>query len=96
VKCRYCAAPATSRDHIIPKEWGGRDRLWWDDTETVRNVAPSCVPCNRLRGECGHCVGAMAAMTRLPPWRRDAAMPAMRQAAKAIARPRWLWWEVSA
>ena len=41
--CHYCkAAPATTRDHIVPKAKGGPSR-WW-------NLVPSCQPCNLQKG----------------------------------------------
>lgn len=91
--CAYCHAPADSRDHIIPREWGGMDTLWWDESGEVRNVKPACVKCNQLRARCGHCVGAMAAVRRLPPYRLDAAVATTDKMRAAIPRPRWLWWE---
>ncbi len=41
-RCAYCGGTAESLDHILPKVKGGL---------TVRsNLAPSCLPCNRLKG----------------------------------------------
>ena len=40
--CHYChVAPATTRDHIVPKAKRGSD-AWF-------NLAPSCEPCNRRK-----------------------------------------------
>lgn len=59
--CAYCRRPMTrrpnerlsrSRDHVLPREWGGRDR--WDNYRVV------CRDCNSFRAQAGHCVGVMA------------------------------------
>jgi len=41
-RCRYCGAPATHVDHLVPVVKGGRDH------ET--NLAASCVTCNLEKG----------------------------------------------
>lgn len=41
--CQYCAAPATSIDHVIPKSRGGPHT--WD------NVVSACTRCNRLKAD---------------------------------------------
>ena len=37
-----CGRPATTADHVIPLAHGGDNSLW--------NLMPSCMPCNRSRG----------------------------------------------
>lgn len=52
---RYDHPHRMSRDHILPREWGGAllGRI-------ARNTRWCCQECNRDRASCGHCVGAMA------------------------------------
>lgn len=92
--CRFCGRrqPMT-RDHIIPRAWGGSDRLWHPDGP--QNIRMICQDCNHLRGQVGHCVGAMAALRALPLGLRMRTLPTLATLAGKIARPRWLWWEVS-
>jgi 5-methylcytosine-specific restriction endonuclease McrA len=39
--CRYCGAPATHADHVVPQARGG--------THTRHNLVPACGPCNRQK-----------------------------------------------
>ena len=41
-RCAYCGDAAQSLDHIHPKVKGG--------LTVARNLAPACLPCNRLKG----------------------------------------------
>lgn len=41
--CRYCGAPATEVDHVLPRAQGGLTML--------PNLAASCRPCNRSKGD---------------------------------------------
>lgn len=41
--CAYCAAPATTVDHVHPRAKGGRDS--WD------NVVAACASCNNRKGD---------------------------------------------
>lgn len=41
-RCAYCGEPAESLDHVHPKVKGG--------LTVARNLAPACLPCNRLKG----------------------------------------------
>lgn len=50
--CVYCGDRATTRDHIIPKSSGG--------TDSKRNGAPACHPCNNAKGSV-HVRGIVAA-----------------------------------
>jgi hypothetical protein len=55
--CHYCAAEATTRDHVVPDSVGGA-RLWW-------NLVPACEPCNLAKADrqsctCLFCLRAMA------------------------------------
>lgn len=52
--CHYCqVAPATTRDHIVPKALGGVGATW--------NLVPSCQKCNQIKShdvptcECEKC-----------------------------------------
>lgn len=82
--CHYCGAPATTRDHIVPKALGG--------TNARVNIAPACEPCNTAKGQqwpevmhkgtgvkCSHCVAAIAHFQRIKPRvkgeRRDLVFP---------------------
>lgn len=60
VPCVYCRQAANTRDHILPKAWGGA--AMWLDHNRVWNTVPACFACNQLRAICGHCPGAMAAL----------------------------------
>jgi 5-methylcytosine-specific restriction endonuclease McrA len=40
--CRWCGAPATHADHLVPVSKGGPD--------TLANVVASCATCNQRRG----------------------------------------------
>ena len=59
-RCPYCGSlmggygqpHSRSRDHIVPRAWGGPNR-----SDNIRIV---CARCNLLRGEAGHCIGALA------------------------------------
>ena len=57
-ECHYCRAPATSRDHIVPRALGGSNQPW--------NLVPSCVRCNSEKGSseptcrCEKCSQAVA------------------------------------
>lgn len=90
--CPYCRlfVDRLTRDHIIPRAWGGTDRLWWD--RSISNVRMCCERCNSLRGELGHCVGAMAAIRTIPTPHRHTAARETRAIAKTIPAPLWLWW----
>lgn len=46
-----------TRDHVLPKCWGGTDLLHGD----TKNTKDACSRCNGLRAKAGHCVGALAA-----------------------------------
>ena len=60
--CFVCGNPydaqerRLSRDHILPRHWGGQDLLYGD----VRNLRDMCRHCNTWRGIFGHCLGALA------------------------------------
>ena len=41
--CAYCGGPQTSWDHVVPLCRGGAN--------TVANLVPSCLPCNRFKGK---------------------------------------------
>jgi 5-methylcytosine-specific restriction endonuclease McrA len=41
-RCRYCGAPATTVDHVVPRSRGGSD----DPT----NLVAACARCNRAKG----------------------------------------------
>lgn len=43
--CVYCAAPATTRDHVVPLARGG--------TDSIENIAPACLSCNARKGSHG-------------------------------------------
>jgi hypothetical protein len=49
-----------SRDHILPREWGGRDWMWKGEDGATRNIRTMCAGCNSKLATSGHCVGAMA------------------------------------
>lgn len=110
--CPHCHVPISgrrragmrlaTRDHIIPKAWGGGDILWWSRSlgpeDLVRNTRIICEQCNSLRAICGHCIGAMACVMtvarveqRQP--RKIAKQWGMQRVANLIGRPAWLWWE---
>lgn len=40
--CHYCSAPATTRDHIVPRSKGGKNVGW--------NIVPACRKCNGTKG----------------------------------------------
>lgn len=40
--CVYCLGPATTKEHILPRSYGGSNE--WS------NLAPCCHTCNKLRG----------------------------------------------
>ncbi len=46
-----------SRDHIIPRAWGGQEYM-----NGLSNLRVMCQECNSLRAMCGHCLGALAAL----------------------------------
>lgn len=57
--CHYCGAPkANTRDHIVPRAWGGPDEGF--------NIVPACGPCNTRKADslptcpCEKCLAAMA------------------------------------
>lgn len=90
-RCSYCPRDANTVDHIIPKAWAGRRVMEYDPA--VSNLKPACEQCNRLRADCGHCPGAMAALRAMPLRYRPHYLRSMRRAAKQIIPPRWLWWQ---
>lgn len=49
-----------SRDHILPREWGGRDVMWPGADGASRNIRVMCASCNSRLATSGHCIGAMA------------------------------------
>ena len=69
-RCPYCRRAMNqpndltsrkSRDHILPRTWGGRDKMWPDEQGGFStNVRTMCAQCNSHRAHVGHCVGAMA------------------------------------
>lgn len=63
-----------TRDHIMPRDWGGNDHL--------DNLRPCCRRCNENRARCGHCVGALACVLVV------AEGPGSSQSARQIIR-RW-------
>lgn len=91
-KCPYCGlfAEKLTRDHIIPRAWGGTNRIHYD--VPISNIRMCCQPCNSLRGAVGHCVGAMAAIRMIPGHMRSDAGRQMTVVARSIEPPRWLWW----
>ncbi|MGV8970557.1 MAG: HNH endonuclease [Microbacteriaceae bacterium] len=42
-RCGYCAAPASTIDHVIPRSRGGKD--------TWENLVACCLKCNNLKGD---------------------------------------------
>jgi hypothetical protein len=40
-RCRYCGAPATTKDHVLPRTHGGKQD---------RNIVLACAKCNRRKG----------------------------------------------
>lgn len=42
-KCIYCGEEATTKDHIIPRSWGG--------SNDKSNLVPACKLCNTTRGD---------------------------------------------
>lgn len=61
-ECHYCGAPATTRDHIVPRFLLPRlDVASWF---RQLNIVPACSPCNHLKGHrrshcsCDHCTAA--------------------------------------
>lgn len=60
--CPYCKNPMSpsrkpaqqsrTRDHILPREWGG--------TDAADNIRKVCTTCNGLRALAAHCVGVLA------------------------------------
>jgi 5-methylcytosine-specific restriction endonuclease McrA len=42
-RCGYCAGPASTIDHIVPRSRGGRN--------TWRNTVAACEPCNQRKGD---------------------------------------------
>lgn len=59
VPCAYCGAPATTRDHILPRSRGSIPY------GMARNLRPACEPCNQRRARFWHCpamFGCLAAI----------------------------------
>lgn len=54
--CAYCAAPGTTRDHILPRAWMPRDY----QSDSIANIRPACQRCNNLRGLLFHCPAMLA------------------------------------
>lgn len=56
--CHYCDAPATDREHIVPRALRGKNAVW--------NIVPSCRSCNSKKGSawptctCDICVSAQS------------------------------------
>ena len=84
--CHYCHAPGLTRDHIVPRAWGGLDRAW--------NVVPACRACNGHKAAswptcqcpaCAHAVSRWGAGERV----------AMSRAVRAIVRRRKGVWRVT-
>lgn len=44
-----------SKDHILPREWGGRELH-----NIANNIRWCCQTCNNHRAAAGHCLGALA------------------------------------
>ena len=76
VFCPYCKRPMTSgkkvnnptrasRDHILPRQWGGLDS--WGTEHAPRNLRWCCQECNNLRAAVGHCIGALACLATVTP-----------------------------
>ncbi|PZG16484.1 HNH endonuclease [Micromonospora craterilacus] len=42
-RCGYCAGPAATVDHILPRSRGGKN--------TWRNTVSACAPCNQAKGD---------------------------------------------
>lgn len=58
--CHYCAAPATTQDHIWPRSKNGPDAAW--------NKVPACSSCNSAKSDreptC-RCIRCRAAIARV-------------------------------
>lgn len=75
--CHYCSAPASTRDHIVPRFLVPRLDVptWFRQL----NIVPACAPCNHLKGhrrarcECSHCTAAWSEYFKF-----DWALPAER------------------
>lgn len=79
--CVYCSRPMVggakgshnthvrrySRDHIFPVEWG-----LVPDPDAI-NIRICCQECNSLRGNVGHCIGAMACVMAVARTERQGA-----------------------
>lgn len=91
-KCDFCGllVERLTRDHIIPKAWGGSEKLYYPDP--VTNIRLMCEPCNILRGRVGHCIGAMAAVRMIPGHIDADECKPVREAARNIVKPFWRWW----
>lgn len=42
-RCSYCGEPATTADHVIPRNAGG--------PSTIDNLVAACQPCNRAKSD---------------------------------------------
>lgn len=92
-KCPVCRRQFTgtgdaqrTRDHIMPIVWGGSASFYGAGV-VDRNTRPMCARCKSLRGQVGHCVGALACILAVAC---DEALPArqvMRRWKFALARP---------
>jgi 5-methylcytosine-specific restriction endonuclease McrA len=56
-RCQYCAAPATSLDHVVPRSRGGTHS--WD------NVVSACARCNHIKAD--RAVAELGWRLRRPP-----------------------------
>lgn len=77
-RCVYCAAPATSLDHVVPKSRGGAHT--WD------NVVASCRRCNHIKAD--RQIGDLG--WRLPKPPRAPAGSVWRVIGHRTPDPRWL------
>ncbi|MGW3608053.1 HNH endonuclease [Micromonospora sp. NPDC005161] len=61
-QCGYCAASATTVDHILPRSRGGQN--------TWRNTVSACAPCNQAKGDRTPAEAGMVLRTRpiVPAW----------------------------
>jgi 5-methylcytosine-specific restriction endonuclease McrA len=76
-RCAYCAGPATSIDHVVPRSRGGRHE--W------ANVVSCCRRCNHVKAD--RTVSDLGWRLRRPP--RAPSGPAWRVLGTGLMHPRW-------